>query len=188
LDKSPQKELVSNSQIAMIIFIAAELMFFSGLISTFLVFRFSGEPWPPPFQPRFPIPLTAINTVLLTISSFTMWQTQKKIKQKSNFLSSFSITIFLGITFLLIQGFEWIKMLNFGLSAKTTPYGSTFYVIIGTHAAHVLGAVIWLFLLFLKVLIKKPENLTDSNVSLCAMYWHMVVGLWPILFILVYLI
>ena len=188
MEKSPEKNIVSNSQIAMIVFIAAELMFFSGLISTFLVFRFSGEPWPPPFQPRLPIFLTAINTILLMISSFTMWQTQKKIQQNSNFLSSFSITIFLGFTVLLIQGFEWVKMLNFGLSAKSTPYGSTFYVIIGTHGAHVLGAVLWLLLLFSKILIIKPKKIENSNISLCAMYWHMVVGLWPILFILVYLV
>lgn len=172
----------------MIVFIAAELMFFSGLISAFLVFRFSGEPWPPPFQPRLPIPLTALNTIILVFSSFTMWQTQKKIEKDGSFLSSFSLTIFLGITFLLIQGYEWIKMLNFGLSAKSTPYGSTFYVIIGTHGAHVLGAVLWLFFIFLKILIKESNRTTNSNISLCAMYWHLVVGLWPILFILVYLI
>ncbi len=188
MEKSSEKNLVSNSQIAMIVFIAAELMFFSGLISTFLVFRFSGEPWPPPFQPRLPILLTTINTILLIFSSFTMWQTQKKIQRKSNFISYFLITIFLGLIFLLIQGFEWIKMLNFGLSAKSTPYGSTFYVIIGTHGAHVLGAVLWLLLLFLKILFIKPKKIENSKVSLCAMYWHMVVGLWPILFILVYLV
>ncbi len=172
----------------MLVFIAAELMFFSGLISTFLVFRFSGDPWPPPFQPRLPIPLTALNTIVLAISSFTMWQTQKKVQKGTDFLSSFSLTILLGITFLIIQGFEWIKMLNFGLSAKSTPYGSTFYVIIGTHGVHVLGAVFWLLLMLLKILVKQPNNTINLNLSPCAMYWHMVVGLWPILFVLVYLI
>ena len=172
----------------MLVFIAAELMFFSGLISSFLVFRFSGEPWPPPFQPRLPIPLSALNTIILTISSFTMWQTQKKVQKGIDFLPSFSLTIFLGVTFLLIQGFEWIKMLNFGLSVTSTPYGSTFYVIIGAHGAHVLGAVLWLLLLLFKILVKQPNNTTNLNLSTCAMYWHMVVGLWPILFVLVYLI
>ncbi len=52
--------------------LGAELMFFAGLIGAFLVFRLSATVWPPPFQPRLPIGVTGVNTVILLVSALTV--------------------------------------------------------------------------------------------------------------------
>ena len=67
-------------------------------------------------------------------------------------------------------------------------YGATFYTLIGVHGAHVLGAVAWLGgALWLA---RRGRLTWDRHVGLdcCAMYWHYVVALWPVLYLLVYLV
>ena len=174
----------------MIVFIAAELMFFSGIIGAFLVFRFSGQPWPPPFQPRLPVGITAVNTVFLVISSFTFLRAKRAIRlgDGSRLCTYLTLTGALGVLFLVIQGYEWVKMLNFGLRASSGTYASTFYTIIGTHAVHVSLGVIWLVAVLIRAWLGYYSSDNYTGVTTCGMYWHLVVGLWPALFYLVYLL
>ena len=55
----------------MLIFVFTEIMFFTGLVSAFLITRASIGPggWPPPNQPRLPVATTAVNTVALLLSA-----------------------------------------------------------------------------------------------------------------------
>src|SRR5215470_2131056 len=62
------RPIVSNARIAVLMFIAAEVMFFAGLIGAFIVFRLSAQIWPPPFQPRLPAGVTGLNTAILLLS------------------------------------------------------------------------------------------------------------------------
>jgi len=181
---------MGNAELAMTVCIAAELMFFAGLISAFLVFRFSGKPWPPPFQPRYPIPITAVNTLFLIASSFTMIRAQRALRRGdlAGLGSFLTATGALGVLFLAIQGYEWIRMLGFGLRATSGIYGSLFYTIIGTHGFHVLGGVVWLVAVLVRARMGRYAPDRRAGVVLCGMYWHMVVWLWPVLFVLVYLI
>ncbi len=185
-----RKPALGNAQLAMLVLIAGELMFFSGLVGAFLVFRFSGKPWPPPFQPRLPVEVTAVNTAFLLLSSYFMARALRALKTgETRALPRFlAITGALGTLFLAIQGYEWVRLVGFGLTASSSVYGSIFYTIIGTHGFHVLSAASWLLVVLIRARLGKysPEN--PTGVITCAMYWHLVVGLWPVLFFLVYLL
>ena len=52
----------SNARLAILILLGAEIMFFAGLIGTFLVFRLGSVTWPPPSQAdvRLPIGVTGL--------------------------------------------------------------------------------------------------------------------------------
>ena len=180
----------SNAQLAMIVIIAAEIMFFAGLIGAFLVFRFSGRPWPPPFQPRLPVGITAVNTLFLLASSWTMIQAQRALRRgdRGQLLRLLGATGGLGTLFLLIQGFEWARLLSFGLTASSGVYASTFYTIIGAHGFHVLCGVAWLLGIIARAALGAYTPEQRGAVVPCGMYWHLVVGLWPVLFVLVYLV
>ena len=184
------KPVLGNTQLAMLVLIAAEIMFFSGLIGAFLVFRFSGKPWPPPFQPRLPVEVTAVNTALLLLSSYTMVRAQLALKRgdAKALPRLLTVTGVLGVVFLAIQGYEWVRLVSFGLTASANVYGSLFYSIIGTHGFHVLSAVVWLVAVLVRAHLGKYSARNPNGVVACAMYWHLVVGLWPILFYLVYLL
>lgn len=180
---------IGNAQLAMLVLIAAEVMFFAGLIGAFLVFRFSGKPWPPPFQPRLPVGITAVNTLFLLASSWTMIQAQRALRRgdKGALVRFLGLTGALGALFLAIQGYEWLRLLSFGLTASSGVYGSVFYTLIGTHGFHVFCGVLWLLGVIARAAGGAYGPARRGAVVPCGMYWHLVVGLWPVLFVLVYL-
>jgi heme/copper-type cytochrome/quinol oxidase subunit 3 len=180
---------INNARLGVMLFIGAEGMCFAGLLSAFLVFRTGSAVWPPPFQPRLPIVVTAVNTCILLWSSYTMSRALRAIRRGNTpgLIDWLRLTALLGLIFLSVQGYEWARLLQFGLTLSSSVYGATFYTIIGGHAAHVFGAVIWLLIIL--AMAKKQRFSAERciGVQVCGLYWYFVVALWPILFGLVYL-
>ena len=185
---SPQP-VIGNARLALLMLIAAEAMFFAGLVGAFLVFRLSSPAWPPPFQPRLPVGVTAVNTAILLLSGLTMRLalTAARRGKSSRLAQWLSITVLLGTVFLGIQGYEWLRLIGFGLTLSSGVYGATFYTLIGCHGLHVFGAALWLVVVLLLARAGRYTERNYAGVQLCAMYWTFVVGLWPILYGLVYL-
>lgn len=187
--RPPTGPPVSNAHLGMLIFLGAEAMFFAGLIGAFLVFRLGSVTWPPPFQPRLPVMITGINTAILLLSAYTMHRALRAIRRGNHagLVGGLIATVLLGMIFLGVQGSEWIRLVHFGLTLASGSYGATFYALIGVHGFHVLGALLWLLIV---LVVSRRHRFSASNhvaVQLCGMYWYFVVGLWPILYTLVYL-
>jgi cytochrome c oxidase subunit 3 len=187
-DDKPEPPL-NNARLGVMLFLGTEVMFFSGLLSAFLVFRTGSPIWPPPLQPRLPILVTALNTVILLGSGYTMGRALYAIRRgKGQALCQWlRVTALLGVIFLVVQGYEWARLLQFGLTLSSGVYGATFYILIGCHAVHVFGAVIWLLAVLFLAKRQRFSSQHHMAVQLCGMYWYFVVALWPILFVAVYL-
>ncbi|MCH2387523.1 MAG: heme-copper oxidase subunit III [Opitutales bacterium] len=184
----PEREpRISNSALGMVAFIGTELMFFAALISAFLIISSAAEAWPPEGQPRLPIYVTALNSLVLFASGWMMFKAYHSFKATS-FSEETSklvrITMWLGIVFVAVQGIEWIRLLSYGLTMTSSQYGAFFYLIIGTHAVHAIGAVIGLRRLSLKL---EKGTLRLETFQAVQLFWFFVVGVWPILYVLVYL-
>jgi len=91
------------------------------------------------------------------------------------------------LIFLAVQGFEWARLIHFGLTVSSSVYGSLFYTIIGFHALHVFGGWVWLIAVWLRARGAKITQRNSVGLQICAMYWVFVVALWPVLYGLVYL-
>lgn len=176
-------------RLGMALFIAAEAMFFAGLISAFLVFRAGNPNWPPANQPRLPIGVTGVNTLVLLLSAWFMRGALQAVwdGRKTSFRNRLGLTATFGAMFLVVQGTEWIRLVGFGLTLRSSIYGALFYTLIGIHALHVLGALIALLFVFSRSLANRYTAGSHLGVDLCRMYWNFVVGLWPILYVLIYL-
>ena len=182
------RPLLKNAIIAMLLFIGADVMFFASLIGAFLVFRIGMPDWPPPGQPLLPVEITGVNTFILLISGVTMFCAWQKIRlgNQQGLAKNLVATGIFGTIFLLIQGYEWIQLISFGLTLSSSIYGATFYILIGCHALHVLGAVIWLIIVLKNTFKKRFTAQNYTGVQLCGMYWFLVVLMWPFLYSLVY--
>jgi cytochrome c oxidase subunit 3 len=185
----PNTPIGSNACLAVLMFLGAEAMFFAGLIGAYIVFRVGAPIWPPPFQPRLPIGVTGVNTVILLISALTMHWSLKavRVNDQKKLIRFLAFTGALGGTFLGIQGFEWIRLLHFGLTVSSSVYGGLFYTLIGFHGLHVLGALIWLLIVLALATQGRFSKERHVGLQTCSMYWTFVVGLWPLLYGLVYL-
>jgi cytochrome c oxidase subunit 3 len=181
--------LVSNAVLAMLIFLGAEVMFFAGLIAAFLVLRLGAPVWPPPLQPRLPVEVTGVNTVVLLLSAVPMALALRAVRRGRRAALHRWIwqAALLGALFLAIQGYEWARLVHFGLTVTSGAYGATFYTLVGVHGAHVLGAVAWLLAVAVGARRGRFTPRAHAPVTLAAMYWFFVVFLWPVLYGLVYL-
>ena len=185
----PIAPIGSNAWLAMIMFLGAEAMFFAGLMGAFLVFRVGSPVWPPPFQPRLPATVTGVNTFILLFSAVTMRVAllANRRGERKRLVKLLSWSAILGAVFLLIQGFEWVRLLHFGLTVSSSVYGGLFYMLIGFHGVHVLGALVWLIAVWSKARQGKYTGRNAVGLQTCSMYWIFVVALWPVLYGLVYL-
>ncbi len=187
--RSVSKPRVPSALLGTALFVLSEVMFFSGLISSFVVIRSHADVWPPEGQPRLPILITGINTAVLLFSAYTMWRTRRDLvggnrEQSRQWLQA---TFLLGLTFVGIQGYEWAQLISHGLGTENNLYGGLFYVLIGMHAAHVIGALIALGLVLRRM--GKGCYSAESHDGLLAMrfFWFFVVAIWPLLYAMVYL-
>ena len=185
----PNAPVLNNAHLAVLMLLGAEVMFFAGLIGAFLVFRLSAAVWPPPFQPRLPVGMTGLNTAILLASAVTMHLGVRAVRTGAvaTLIRQLTITALLGSLFLVIQGYEWIRLIHFGLTASSSIYGGLFYALIGAHGVHVLCGLIWLFLVRMQARRGRFSKIRYVGVQTSAMYWTFVVALWPVLYGLVYL-
>jgi cytochrome c oxidase subunit 3 len=179
---------VSNARIAVVALLVAETMLFSGLIGAYLVFRVGTLAWPPPNLPRLPLVVTWINTLVLVASGITMVGAVRAVRRDDQraLRRGLAITALLGLIFLAVQGSEWARLIQHGLTMSAGMYGATFYTLIGTHAAHVVGAVVWLGIVLWWAMHGQVTKGRDGAVEACAIYWVFVCVLWLVLFALVY--
>jgi heme/copper-type cytochrome/quinol oxidase subunit 3 len=187
-DREPRRPGLENARLATMFFIAAEIMFFAGLISSYFVLRSGAAQWPPPLQPRLPILVTGLNTIVLVGSSLAMVRAQRARPDRGQLVRGFAVTGALGLVFLLVQGYEWIRLVSYGLTMTSGAYGVTFYTLIGVHGVHVLGALVWLGIILEGVRRGRFVAAPAAGLRACGMYWHFVVALWPVLYVAVYLL
>jgi cytochrome c oxidase subunit III len=184
-----ERPFISNGMLAVLMVIGTEMMLFSGFIGSFLIFRLSAPFWPPPALPRLPIQVTWINTGVLMSSAVTMFLAVRAVHQnRQRVLRQWLvITGILGVTFLAIQGSEWVRLVAHGLRLSSGTYGGTFYTLIGLHGLHVTAGVLWLCGVVALAIRGRYNARNASGVELCAAYWYFVCAIWPVLFVLVYL-
>jgi cytochrome c oxidase subunit III len=189
-EPAPRRPRLDNARLAMLFFLSAEVMFFAGLVSAFFVLRLAAPMWPPPLQPRLPVLVTGLNTLVLLASSVAMLGALRASRRADRraLVERLGAAAALGVLFLVVQGYEWARLIQYGLTVASGAYGATFYTLIGTHAVHVLGALVWLAATL--VLAARGRFVDGRTMALrsCATYWHFVVGLWPILYVTVYLL
>jgi heme/copper-type cytochrome/quinol oxidase subunit 3 len=183
-----QAKPVSNGVLGMVFLVITEIMFFAGLISAYLVNRAGMPIWPPHDQPRLPVEITAVNTVILGLSGvFFIFLTLGYAKKSKNYMIWLILSIAAGLTFFGIQGYEWIKLLGFGLTTTSSIYGAFFYSIIGMHGIHVLLGIVFLLYLLVTLIRTKSHEKGLRTINAISIFWYFVILIWPILYYLVYL-
>jgi heme/copper-type cytochrome/quinol oxidase subunit 3 len=180
---------VSNAQIGLMVFIAFETMIFAGLVTAYWVLRAGSFSWPPPHLPRLPLAVSWVNTAVLLLSAVAMSRAVAAIRDgnRAGLRTGLVAGAVLGVGFLGVQGSEWVRLIHQGLTLSSGTYGSTFYTLIGLHALHVVGAVVWLLVVLAVAQRGGYSARRHMGVTLCAMYWYFVCALWVVLFAVVYL-
>lgn len=174
--------------LATVFVIAGEIMLFAGLVFGFWVLRLAAPVWPPPLQPRLPVTVTGVNSLVLLASAVTVIAAVRAAARgdQARLVRWLGLTAALGAVFLAVQGYEWLRLVRFGLTVSSGLYGATFYTLVGAHALHVVVALGWLAVMLAWAVRGELRPERRPLFHACAAYWSFVVGLWPILYLSVY--
>ncbi|HXE73202.1 MAG TPA: cytochrome c oxidase subunit 3 [Candidatus Nitrosotenuis sp.] len=178
-----------HRKVLMWAFLGSDCMFFGSLIATYLAYKGKSLAGPYPHQ-ILNIPVTSTSTFVLLCSSFLMVLALAAIQH--NDLKKFRTwcfgTAFFGLIFLGFQVFEFTEFYHHGLSLSRNLFGSTFFVLTGTHGCHVAVGVIWLLSLFAYSFTGKLDSSRSLDVEIAGLYWHFVDIVWIVIFTVVYLV
>lgn len=86
--------------------------------------------------------------------------------------------------FLTYQVYEFVRLVAVGFTMVSSAHGGFFYTIVGAHALH---AVIAVAVLSWAVRRLSEGALRAPAFTAVRMYWYFVVGLWPVIYTMVYL-
>ncbi len=185
ISDSRPRVILPSPILGMLIFVIAEMMMFAGLMSAFSIVKAGALGWPPPGQPRLPVGATAFNTAVLLASAVFLLVANRTYARNRNLAKRPLFTAMgLGAFFVSFQGYEWVSLIRQGLTLTSGNHGSFFYLIVGMHGLH---AIAGLSVLGWAALTLSRGRLAPSSFAATQVFWYFVVGLWPVLYFMVYL-
>jgi heme/copper-type cytochrome/quinol oxidase subunit 3 len=210
VDRAPMPGMkVYNLKLGLWVFLLSEVMFFTGLIGSYIILRFAHPEHFAAPGVVLNVPLTAFNTFVLICSSVTMVKAFAAIEQgdQRGLKRWLLATIALGTFFVGVQAFEYNVLASEGFVPVAEEYhavgrhqpldgpaiggplyGSTFYAMTGFHGTHVTIGVLCLWFVFWRARKGAYSAQSYGGVEIIGLYWHFVDLVWIILFTIVYLI
>jgi heme/copper-type cytochrome/quinol oxidase subunit 3 len=180
---------VETGKLGVWLFLASEVMFFTGLIGGYIVLRLGSASWPDPGE-ILAVPVLAFNTFVLICSSVTMVLGLQAIqggdaKRLTVFLL---VTALLGLTFLVVKGLDYAHLVHNGFTLSSSLFGSCYYTLTGFHGLHVAGGVVALLVMAAGAARGKFSNRNYVRIEGVGLYWHFVDLVWIILFAILCLV
>ncbi len=175
-----------------IVWLSSELMFFAALFAMYFTVRSVNGPeaWAEGTD-LLNVPFAAANTTVLVLSSVTC-QLGVFAAERGDVVGLrkwFSITFVMGAFFIGGQVYEYVTLVNEGLTISSSGYGSVFYLPTGFHGLHVTGGLIaFLFVLGRTFAARRFTHDQATSAIVVSYYWHFVDVVWIGLFATIYLI
>jgi cytochrome o ubiquinol oxidase subunit 3 len=171
------------------IYLMSDALIFATLFATYGVLStsFAGGPSP---RELFELPLVAVNTGLLLLSSITygfamIAMQEGKLGGVKLWLA---LTGLLGAGFVGIELYEFSNLIHEGATPQTSAFLSAFFTLVATHGLHVTFGIIWLVVMLVQLNQRGlvPEN--QRRLMCLSMFWHFLDIVWIGVFTFVYLL
>lgn len=183
----PTVPLLPPAIFATLVFVITELMFFLALLSAYFVVKSRAfSTWLPPEDVRLPVAVTFVNTLILIGSGLSLIAAERLYRQQETRDRAFRLytqAMVMGAVFVGVQGYEWIKLISLGFTIGAGLFSATFFLLIGSHGVHALGALIVMASFWPKI---KNQTMTLDQLRAMGIFWFFVVAVWPVLFSTVY--
>jgi cytochrome c oxidase subunit 3 len=209
---SDARQQKNAASLGMWLFLVTEIMFFGGMFCAYLIYRLTYFNAFAAGSQQLNIWMGAINTAVLIVSSVTVVLAVKAAEagKRKLLVGYLVVTVLLGMTFLVIKGFEYKEKFEkhhvpgstfsftekFDDNGKQIPvnsqqaelFFSIYFVMTGMHALHmIIGCGLFSVLAFLAWKGHyTPGYFTPIENG--GLYWHLVDIIWIYLFPLLYLI
>ena len=171
------------------IYLMSDCLIFAVLFATYAVLgtAYAGGPTP---REIFELPLVALNTSMLLLSSitygFAMLAMERGAQRETQ--GWLAVTGLFGLAFLSIELYEFANLIHEGATPQRSAFLSAFFTLVGTHGLHVTFGIIWLVTLMVQV---SGKGLIDANLrrlQCLSLFWHFLDVIWIGVFTFVYLL
>ena len=170
-------------------YLMSDCLIFAMLFATYGVLGGNYAAGPSP-KDLFDLPLVALNTSMLLLSSITygfamLTMDKNRIGQTQMWLA---ITGLFGLAFIGIELYEFAHMIHEGATPQRSAFLSSFFTLVGTHGLHVTFGLIWLVTLMFQVAQRGLIPANRRRLLCLSMFWHFLDVIWIGVFTFVYLL
>lgn len=181
-----QAQRDSSANMGMVIFLIVVAIVFITTILGYIVVRLnpdSSAQWRSDATSDLPGTLL-VSTLVLLASSETLHQSLMSARRSNvaRCARFASITYWLGVAFVILQGFAWWSMWRERVYIDESLYAWTFYVLTALHVLHILGGLYGLGVVAKHAREGRYDRERHNGIVLCSMYWHTLDAIWLLLY------
>jgi len=170
------------------LYLMSDCLIFAVLFATFGVLggSYAGGPTP---QEIFELPLVALNTALLLMSSITYGFAMLAMQQRNQRATQLwlAITAVFGLGFIGVELHEFSQLIMEGATPQRSAFLSAFFTLVGTHGLHVTMGLVWLATLMVQVHKRGLIAANERRLMCLSLFWHFLDIIWIGVFTFVYL-
>ena len=190
-DKSvpdPHQDHFSKTFIGFWVYLMTDCILFATLFITYAVLHpntFGG----PSGKDLFDLRLAFGETMVLLFSSVTCGlAVLAAVKQKVRIsLAWLGATVVLGLSFLIMEIWEFHHFVEAGHSWQESAFLSSFFALVGTHGLHITFGLTWATVMIVQLAKFGLTVDTFRRLVLFSLFWHFLDLIWIFIFTFVYL-
>lgn len=185
----PHHEAGGSTLLGFWIYLMSDALIFATLFATYGVLgtSYAGGPTP---REIFELPLVAVNTAILLVSSITygfamIAMQEGKLRGTQAWLV---VTGLLGVGFVAVELYEFANLIHEGATPQRSAFLSAFFTLVATHGLHVSFGILWLGVMLVQLAQRglHPDN--QRRLLCLSMFWHFLDVVWIGVFTFVYLL
>jgi cytochrome o ubiquinol oxidase subunit III len=171
------------------IYLMSDCLIFAILFATYAVLGRNYAAGPSP-KDLFELPLVALNTSMLLLSSitygFAMLSANEGDRRKTQIW--LALTGLFGLGFMGVELHEFHALIEQGATPQRSGFLSAFFTLVGTHGLHVTFGLVWLVTLMVQVGRYGLIAANKRRLMCLSLFWHFLDVIWIGVFTFVYLL
>ncbi len=170
------------------LYLMSDCLIFACLFAMYGVVGHNYAAGPSP-KDLFELPLVALNTSMLLLSSITYGFAMLEMarNRKGATLFWLFVTGCFGAAFIGIELYEFHHLIADGAGPQRSAFLSAFFALVGTHGLHVTFGIIWLITLMVQLAKGGFTPVMRRRINCLSLFWHFLDVVWIGVFTFVYL-
>ncbi len=170
------------------VFLMSDLVYFGLMFAIYITMIDAQAGGPGPHE-LFDLKSIFAQTMILLTSSLTVGLAMLALKYnlpRSKIILWFGVTLFLGLSFLVLEVRDFMAMVEKGGIPQRSGFLSAFYGLVPLHGLHVAAGCVWLIVLGIQLRVMGMTDLVISRVVRLALFWHFLDLIWIGIITIVY--